>query len=75
MIRLLDSPMSRAEFRDALALAHDGIIGTGQGDGEALGALLDQIARIAPERDPQLDAAARLAYDTQARLERRAKRS
>jgi hypothetical protein len=75
MIRLSDSPMSRAEFRDALALAHDGMIRTGQGDGEELRALLAQIAEQAPERDPQLDAAARLAYDTQARLERRAKRS
>ena len=54
--------MTRGEFRYALDLAHQGIIQTGQGDSEALGALLYQIAEKAPERDPALDAAARRAY-------------
>ena len=54
--------MTRGEFRHALDLAHQGIIQTGQGDGEALGALLNQIAAKAPECDPVLDAAARRAY-------------
>lgn len=66
-LRLPGYPMTRGEFREALDLAHQGILRTGQGDGEALGALLDQIAGIAPERDPQLDAAARRAYKDQAK--------
>jgi len=66
-LRLPGYPMTRGEFRHALDNAHHGIIETDQGDGEVLGALLDQIAAISPDRDPALDAAARRAYRDQAK--------